>query len=408
MIITRKRLAFIPHVLLSTAFVLVATSCVILSVSVSGTTFPGCFSQTNAARGDEIFRVAREGDDLVIPVRVAGAEVLFEVDTANGITTVDTNLAKAVGPKTRTVKTFDGHEFYESQFFRAPQLTVGRLDTQIPEVGVVDLTSSRRVSGYRISGSLGMDFLESHVLSIDYDRGELRLHQSPASAEFVTGFRKRCVLTHNPNTVVIYNKLPGKGVNDLEAFVVDTGLSLSLGLREELFDALVQSGAMVQLRRQESVSATKTRVSTTGSLENFEFAGIKHPSLRCIRLKMNLIGQGLLARYQVTMDFPRGEIWFRHGARIDLSDPVGIPGIGVERAEDNTVVVGELEPGNIGEKAGIALGDELLKINGEDVSKLTLFQIRMKFTKPGECRLKLRREGKVREQILQLVARKGS
>ncbi len=358
--------------------------------------------QHSRACADEVLHVARNGEHLIIPVMVGKHEALFAIDTANGITSIDCELEAVLGEKTRTIKEFDGFEFREQNLFRPPPIRVAQLDAKITEVSADDLSLIRRSIGHQVKGVLGMDFLRQQTLTINYDRGEVRLHKSPADAKFATGFRKRCVLTQNPSLAVIYNKLPKARLGDLETFVIDTGLATSLALREEVFDALVQLGVITAVQRQKGASVTTTRDVAIGLLKDFEFAGFKHPSLKCARMKISLIGQGLLSRYQVTMDFPRGEIWLRPGERINAPEAAGLSGIGVERAENGAVIVCEITPESTSEKAGIVLGDELLNINGEDLSNLSLFEVRMKFTQSGDCRLTFRRDGQLRAQVLTL------
>ena len=352
---------------------------------------------------DELFRVASGGDSLILPVKILGQERLFLLDSGTGITTFDAGLLDAVGARTRVVQTFDGSEFHSSEIFKAPQFQIGGLNADLDEVEVSNLRLSRQFVGKPIMGVIGLDLLRNYAISIDYDRGEFRMHNLPLDRELAKGFRKPCVLTREPNGAILYNKLPGNVVEDIEPFLIDTGLSVSLGLKEELFDALVASGTMINLKRQQVTGAVKTREVTTSDLVGFEFAGIKHPSLRCVRLKMNLIGQALLSRYHVTMDFPRREIWFRPGKRIGEPDPTDLVGIGVLLSEQNKVEVAEVQSDSLADKSGIRPNDEIVEINGEAATKYSLFQLRLRFTKSGECRLKTRRDGELQEHRFQLA-----
>lgn len=355
---------------------------------------------------DERIRVATGGDVLVVPIHVAGRERMFLFDTGCGRTMFDPMLAKTLGARTRSIQSFDGFDFRAIDLFVAPPTRLGNLSVTPDEVVLQDLRIVRAACGYQISGVIGVNVLERYAVSIDFEQGELRVHDTPLNEELKQGFRKRCVLRHDPSSLVVFNKLPGNVVDDLEPFLIDTGKSVSLGLKVELFDALVQSGAMQNLRRLKSSSSTITREITNGDLHGFEFAGVKHSSLRCTRMKVNVIGQALLSRFQMTMDFQNQVIWFRPGKRIGDPDPTDLLGIGTKREETGAVVVGDVRSDTVAEKAGMAIGDEILEIDGRTIKEFTLFQMRLRFTQPGKCRLKFRRNETINERQFHLTPMK--
>lgn len=376
---------------------LVSNSLLFLSLRYLLICFVGSWIFADKVSADEIFRVPSLGDDLVVQLKVSGEEALFLFDTGSAITSINSLLSKKVGPRTRAIKSFDGFEFHDTDLFKPPEIQLGKVIVDIEEVIVRDLSPLRLASGHPIAGIIGNDFMWKYGISIDYDAGELRIHDKTIDREYLKGVRKPCVLTHEPKLAYLYNKIPGNVADDLQPFLIDTGMSTSLALNENLFDALATAGVITNLMRQKAGSSFKTYEVTTGDLLGFEFAGFKHKSLRCVRFKMNVIGQALLARYQVTMDFPRKEIWFRPGKRIEEPASSDLIGIGVQVSMENQVEVAEVQPDSLADKAGIRQNDEILEIDSEAVSKYSLFQLRDRFSKPGECRLKTRRDGKVQE-----------
>ncbi|HWE35471.1 MAG TPA: retropepsin-like aspartic protease, partial [Isosphaeraceae bacterium] len=121
----------------------------------------------------ERFRVAKGGDLLLVPVRFAGRDRLFVVDTGNTLTTFDESLPLGV-PRT-VVESITPQGRVPVRIYDSPSAEVGRLPLQVPYVIGADLGWMREISGYRIDGVLGMDFLRRFVVHIDFDRGELLL-----------------------------------------------------------------------------------------------------------------------------------------------------------------------------------------------------------------------------------------
>ena len=104
-------------------------------------------------------------------------------------------------------------------------------------------------------------------------------------------------------------------------------------------------------------------------------------------------GLQFLSKFIVEFDFPKREIVFRPGKRINLPDQRDRSGLETYRI-DGKVLVSRVAPGSAAELAAIQPNDELTRIDGTSTQTLTLVQIEEIFAEPGAVRsLEIRRDG---------------
>jgi len=131
----------------------------------------------------ERFAISSKGDALVVPVRVAEKTYDFIVDT--GATTTIFDTAIPLGQPVGVPVAHAAEGKVEVKAYDPPEAKVGRASLRsLDVVGGMDLDRIRQVTGLPIRGILGMDFLGSHILHIDIDKGQLLLLKSvPIDAE---------------------------------------------------------------------------------------------------------------------------------------------------------------------------------------------------------------------------------
>ena len=127
----------------------------------------------------EQFQVAKGGDPLVIPVKIAGKDHAFLVEQAAGCTCFDVRLVfdrpcKRIGH----VATPD-EDAFEVLMYDAPEASIGSLPVHVSGlVPGIDLEWLREGMDFPIEGVLGMDFLCRYVIHIDFDNGTLAFLKS--------------------------------------------------------------------------------------------------------------------------------------------------------------------------------------------------------------------------------------
>ena len=159
------------------------------------------------------FHVAKNGDCLLVPVRIAEKDHLFVVDTGAAMTAVDTSLP--LGQPVGSVNAIGAQGNVEVMVYNPPKATVGRLSLgPLESVVGKDLSPLRQASGYPIEGVLGMDFLGKYVIYLDMNEGDLfALEVSTEGrrrrvADDVGG--RRNTLCHGGNTSAGCHSLPGR------------------------------------------------------------------------------------------------------------------------------------------------------------------------------------------------------
>jgi len=136
----------------------------------------------------ERFKVGKDGDALLVPVKVAGKEYLFLVDTGSTMTVFDRTLL--AGKPKGDINVHTSASRCPFALYEVPQASLGLLDFRAclarepspwidPRddscVAGLDFTQFREAIGRDIHGIIGMDFLHRYVLRIDFDEGELQL-----------------------------------------------------------------------------------------------------------------------------------------------------------------------------------------------------------------------------------------
>ena len=237
---------------------------------------------------------------------------------------------------------------------------------------------------------------------VDYDHGKLQIVESPVPSDAAKGTRKRLIFNEESQVFYCFNRIPGGTIDDMDRFLIDTGLGISVGLREDLFDSLVKSGGIGDVCATTNTTPLQQNTATAGVLKAFDFAGTKHTSLLCARMKFNVIGNQLLSRYKITFDFPQRMMWLIPGERLTESDRPNLAHLEVVRTESNAVLIDDIDINGLAAIAGLRERDVILSVNEEKTVKLSLFEIRRKLSEPGLCRLTFERNGREKTVTLHL------
>jgi hypothetical protein len=332
----------------------------------------------------ETFDVARHGDVLLVPVELGNRQFQFVVDTGCTWCVVDSELESLLEPTADTAG-INGRS--GNRLYRLRDASVGK--SRLPLTGKAlcfDLSQFREATGYDICGIVGMSFLKSRVIHIDFDAGELAiLKKTPPTAG--SDFRLSYSSTQMP--VVFVEIEPGKPI----AFTIDTGKAGSaLALRLFGFDRLAANGRLEPIGRPGLYATFEGNVTMReGRLKCFRLGKFEHEDISVSEDRENLIGLGLLSRYVVTLDFPNDRLHLKPGKRCQERDQFGSCGIPIGRIEDKTRIK-EVGDGSVGDKAGLKAGDEILRIDGRDAASLTMFEMR-KILITGGRRVRLEVEG---------------
>jgi hypothetical protein len=320
----------------------------------------------------EEFRVAADGDALLLPVSFGGEEHLFLLDTGAEVTVCDVSLQD---------------KLEKARKAGCGGLSLGKLSLDSwPSQQTMDLERFRKVSGHEIMGILGMDALRRFVVQVDLDAGKVRFLQTPGRAPGVP-MRLETYPQEAPRVVA---QVAGAGA---EPFILDTGM-IGYGsgaLKAELFESLAGQGRLHPLTMSMDESAAGKSAQRNGRVEGLLLGDFNHRDLIFAKQKENLLGLNFLSRYVVTFDFPSRTVYLKKGNRFNAIDAQDRSGLHIVRIGERPVV-DSVDPGSPAALAGVRAGDEILRLSDRDARGLTLFSIRKLLCHPGEeVRLTLQR-----------------
>jgi hypothetical protein len=333
----------------------------------------------------EEFRVASDGDALLVPVCFGGEEHLFLLDTGAEATVCDESLRDKLEKAKKT---------------GCGGLSLGKLPLgSLLSVQTMDLAKIRKVSGHEIMGILGMDALGRFVLQVDLDAEKVRFLRT---ADADCGVAVRLVSEPQQAPCVVGRVA---GASD-EHFILDTGMVGygSGALKTELFESLASSNKLHLLKMSFDESGAGQSAQQNGRMECLCLEEFKHGDLIFARQKENLLGLNYLSRYVVTFDFPSRTVYLKKAKRFNAVDVQDRSGIHILRTGERPVV-DSVDPGSPAALAGIRSGDELLQVSDRDAGRQTLFSIRKLLSQPGdEIQLSIRRGAQ--EMVCSLILSK--
>lgn len=263
------------------------------------------------------------------------------------------------------------------QLVKLDKISVGDMDAFDCAAGVIYDTEFSELFPRNIDGVLGSNFLRFFIVGIDYQKKEITLSQRgtslksqnhkyemPFSLDMKKGFA--------PEINCIIN-------DDIESTaIIDTGtpfssLSLPILKKTESF----KSGNVVKSTgsptfglagRPEEDYALRIKKLKLGALQIHDIPALSHSAGEVV-----LIGNDILSKFLVTIDYPAKKILLAPNGEAFEKNRLGYT-IGYKK-HDNKIIVSRIWKNSSAEKSGIKIGDEIRKINGIEVTKLSMFEL---------------------------------
>jgi hypothetical protein len=299
----------------------------------------------------------------------------FIFDTGASITVLDSAYAARIGLATEGLQQGQGAGAVgNASFAVVPKLRVTAADGDGVElkdlrVGVLNVNSILAPYFWRdCAGIIGFDFISRFVDEIDFDRGQLTLYD-PATFHYA-GQGQAVPMTLAGHTPVVRMKLDGTLEGD---FRVDVGSGSTVDLHTPFVKqhdlakrtpyVEVTGGGfggtfttrMVRMRKLEigpyswADPLVSLSQATAGAFTSEDYAGN--------------IGNRILERFKVTLDYERRQMWLEPGALYARRDPLARAGMQLARTADTVRVMAVL-PGSAGARAGLREGDVVTALDG--------------------------------------------
>ena len=339
------------------------------------------------------FDVGRRGEPLVVPVSIEGFDrpLNMLVDTGSPWTTFDERVRKRLGTAVgrQRITTPDGASSMCEQF-RLGGASLGGVQLTRASIALADdfmIENFRNFFGYDdLDGVIGMDLLHSQVVQIDFDAGKLRLLSAIGD-----GCGRRVDIVCRPSGIPALEMSIGR--LERRWFVADTGLATWNCCRDDVFSALNASGAVHDVRPGYRLVNSGGIVRKRWRVDQMKLGQFAHRNVGFVSAQTNALGLFYLSRYLVTFDFPGGALYMKDGKLYDRAEPFDMSGLHIIKRHGEYFVF-DVSPGSPAHRAGFVAGDVILRTNGQDIMKHSLFEIHEMLSDAGKSvTLALLRDG---------------
>ncbi len=332
----------------------------------------------------ERFQVNTGGDALLVPVKIAGKERLFLVDTGSTITVIDESVPVGAFLGVVPAKTPQGEA--KVKLHSPPPASLASLPLRLDVVACTDLTTIRDACGHPIEGILGMDFLSQFVVHIDFDRGELLLLKSvPKDAGEVFS------LHSSPRDILEIEAWTSRAQK--LRLTVDTGyVALESGMIQSTASKLlVRNGDFQEIgsRSGATLSGTHEYPLLQGQRMTLGKFSIERPIFAESPGESRL-GLGFWSRFVVTFDFPGNKVSLKKGQGFDRPDLYNRTGLRFVK-RDGFVLIDQVDLFSPASSAGIRTGDILLSLGTLQTHDTSLLELRKRLCQPGPLACSVRR-----------------
>ena len=256
-------------------------------------------------------------------------------------------------------------------------ISMGGFKAEGISAAVFDLGRIRRLTGVRLDGVIGSNFLRLFKVKIDYQKQLVTLSGDTAPLSPVQGgslirIEQSMKMGFAPLVTV------SCGDNTFDA-AIDTGLYDPLALPSSLLEKLSREAVIEgkgvmgggAFRDNDKPRIVRVNGIRIGSREIGKVVATMGEGQ-----ENALIGYLLLSNYVVILNYPAGEMLLiptEGGRKIDN---VFTTGMDVRRDDTGKTLVSGVWNGSPADRLGIAPGNEIVKINGRASSDFTLQEIR--------------------------------
>ena len=348
------------------------------------------------------------GDSVVIPFIFRGNHVLvrgaigesdslwFIVDSGAGSHCINRSRADRMGLAVEGgVEAFGAGGRVQAGSARDVVYRLPGLTVDADFAAAIDLDPIALQMGVPVDGILGYPLFKQAIVTVDYDRSVLVLHDPGKFKPSGTSLE----LTFKENHPYVNGKLTLPGRKPVEgAFLLDTGSALALTLAPQYVEknkALESVPKTIQVRLG---GVGGRSYQPVGRVERLELGPFAHerpvavfsrpgPGHTSVPGSIGNIGGEVLQRFRVTFDYPRERLHLVPSpafARAFEADMSGMT-LNVQPGGDHAISVGRVEPGSPAEAIGIAAGDVVASVDGRPLTAADLAALKKRTKLEGQA-----------------------
>lgn len=315
------------------------------------------------------------------------APMWFLLDTGSTWTFLDADKARELNIATegsRTVETGEIHPL-NITFARGTTLQVSGLKIPIEQLAVMPLKFAHAP---QIVGIIGSDLFKRFAVEIDYLAKTLVLFE-PKNYKAQGQILPIEILEEIPHVLVYISK--GNVRSQPAKLLVDTGAAQTIVLyapfveQHKLLETTAGTieaaagglGGGSVMRKVRAKSVTIGETAFDNPLMYFS------PNRRSAEWRDGVLGNGLLNRFKMTIDYSHRKIILQPSERLNI--PTDFDSFQIEIVQEGKQFkVKDVYQPAIGGVPGLKPGDILMEINGRETSNLNLIQIKRMFKLDGE------------------------
>jgi len=350
--------------------------------------------EVNFAGDTAVLQLKKQNMHPVVVVDLGdGKQYEFIVDTGASVNVIDSSIAESLG--------YEVIDETEIGAPGGPQIPADIVSVPLARIGDVAITDAEFLtmdvlgfSGGRTHGVLGSGAFSDYLLTFDRGAGHIKLSHDSLSAD------EPGVLTYDPSNSQVEINIDVAGTS--VAAHIDTGSMGEFTLPGEMMESL-------SVRK--SQAATKARLvggnrdikhaQLKGSIQ-FADLEFENPNVAFMTPSPGAgnIGSGILADYIVSIDQKNHLIAFREPADGGLAASNNKPrrlGVRFKGMPGGKILtIASVNPGSLGELAGLAAGDVLLTLNDKPTDQYDMPELGALFGSRAPLKFDVERDGEAK------------
>jgi len=340
--------------------------------------------EVNFAGDTAVLQLKKQNMHPVVVVDLGdGKQYEFIVDTGASVNVIDSSIAESLG--------YEVIDEIPADIVSVPLARIGDVAITDAEFLTMDVLG---FSGGRTHGVLGSGAFSDYLLTFDRGAGHIKLSHDSLSAD------EPGVLTYDPSNSQVEINIDVAGTS--VAAHIDTGSMGEFTLPGEMMESL-------SVRK--SQAATKARLvggnrdikhaQLKGSIQ-FADLEFENPNVAFMTPSPGAgnIGSGILADYIVSIDQKNHLIAFREPADGGLAASNNKPrrlGVRFKGMPGGKILtIASVNPGSLGELAGLAAGDVLLTLNDKPTDQYDMPELGALFGSRAPLKFDVERDGEAK------------